>query len=189
MLFFYKFERKFQTMMKNVLILAGIGILSFSCSKKETTEVNNKVDSTKIVDSINAARTKLNDSIKAQNSENRFKDFNGSHPFTYQNDSSPKYSGTVNFTKIEGERDNYNVSGSIKSGNNSVTIKGFVQVVSAKHMNFTGEITQKIPENDNGKPYTRKGTKTFASKDGGKTYRLQDMVNGSGFVDYIDIKY
>ena len=176
-------------MMKNILILAGIGILSFSCSKKETTEVNNKVDSTKIVDSINDARTKLNDSIKAKNSENRFKDFSGSHKFFYQNDSSPKYSGSVNFTKIEGERDNYNVSGSIKSGNNSVNIKGFVQVVSAKHMNFTGEITQKIPENDNGKPYTRKGTKTFASKDGGKTYRLHDMVNGSGFVDYIDIKF
>lgn len=186
MLFFYKFERKFQTMMKNILILAGIGILSFSCSKKETTEVNSKVDSTKIVDSINAARTKLNDSIKSQN---RFKDFSGSHKFLYQNDSSPKYSGSVNFTKIEGERDNYDVSGSIKSGNNSVDIKGFIQVVSAKHMNFTGEITQKIPENDNGKPYTRKGTKTFASKDGGKTYRLQDMVNGSGFVDYIDIQY
>lgn len=175
--------------MKNILILAGIGILSFSCSKKETTEVNDKVDSTKIVDSINAARTKLNDSIKAKNSENRFKDFSGNHKFTYQNDSSSKYSGSVKFTKIEGERDNYNVDGSIKSGSNSVTITGFMQVVSAKHMNFTGEITQKIPENDNGKPYTRKGTKTFASKDGGKTYRLQDMINGSGFVDYIDIQY
>lgn len=175
--------------MKNILILAGIGILSFSCSKKETTEVNDKVDSTKIVDPINAARTKLNDSIKAKNSENRFKDFSGSHKFFYQNDSSPKYSGSVKFTKIEGERDNYNVDGSIKSGSNSVTITGFMQVVSAKHMNFTGEIMQKIPENDNGKPYTRKGTKTFASKDGGKTYRLQDMINGSGFVDYIDIQY
>jgi len=173
-------------MMKNILILAGIGILSFSCSKKETTEVNNKVDSTKIVDSINAARTKLNDSIQSQN---RFKDFSGSHKFTYKTQNFNSISGTVDFKKIEGERDNYNVSGSIKSGNNSVNIKGFVQVVSAKHMNFTGEITQKIPENDNGKPYTRKGTKTFASKDGGKTYRLQDMVNGSGFVDYIDIQY
>lgn len=174
-------------MMKNILVLAGIGILTLSCSKKETTTVDNKSDSTKIVDSINAARTKINDSIKAKNSENRFKDFNGSHKFTYETSNFNKITGNIDFKKIEGERDNYNVSGNIKSGNNSLNIKGFVQVVSAKYMNFTGEITQKIPEN--GKPYTRKGTKTFASKDGGKTYRLQDMVNGSGFVDYIDIQY
>jgi hypothetical protein len=175
--------------MKKTLIIAIAGILTFSCSKKESQKTPEKSDSTKITDSINAERTKINDSIKALNSKNRFKDFSGSHRFIYQNDSSPKYSGSVNFTKIEGERDNYNVSGNIKSGNNSVNLKGFVQVVTAKHMNFTGEITQSISDNDNGKPYTRKGTKTFMSKDGGKTYRLQDMVNGSGFVDYIDIHF
>ncbi|UFH33796.1 hypothetical protein LNP04_08885 [Chryseobacterium sp. C-71] len=175
--------------MKKTLIIAIAGILTFSCSKKETQKTPEKSDSTKITDSINAERTKINDSIKALNSKNRFRDFSGSHKFVYQNDSSPKYSGSVNFTKIEGERDNYTVSGSIKSGNNSVNLKGFVQVVTAKHMNFTGEITQSISDNDNGKPYTRKGTKTFMSKDGGKTYRLQDMVNGSGFVDYIDIHF
>lgn len=171
--------------MKNILILATIGFLTFSCSKKETTTVESKSD----VDSINAARTKINDSIKTLNSTNRFKDFSGTHKFIYQNDSSPKYLGTVNFTKIEGERDNYTLSGEIKSGKNLISLKGFVMVISQKSMNFTGEITQKISENDNGKPYTRKGTKTFMSKDGGKTYRLQDMVNGSGFVDYIDIQY
>lgn len=175
--------------MKKTLIIAIAGILTFSCSKKESQKTPKKSDSTKITDSINAERTKINDSIKALNSTNRFKDFSGSHKFVYQNDSSLKYSGSVNFTKIEGERDNYNVSGNIKSGKNSVNLKGFVQVVTAKHMNFTGEITQSISDNDNGKPYTRKGTKTFMSKDGGKTYRLQDMVNGSGFVDYIDIQF
>lgn len=175
--------------MKKTLIIAIAGILTFSCSKKESKKTPEKSDSTKITDSINAERTKINDSIKALNSKNRFRDFSGSHKFVYQNDSSPKYSGSVNFTKIEGERDNYNVSGNIKSGKNSVSLKGFVQVVTAKHMNFTGEITQSISDNDNGKPYTRKGTKTFMSKDVGKTYRLQDMVNGSGFVDYIDIHF
>jgi len=175
--------------MKKTLIIAITGILTFSCSKKESQKTPEKSDSTKIIDSINAERTKINDSIKALNSKNRFRDFSGSHKFVYQNDSSPKYSGSVNFTKIDGERDNYTISGSIKSGNNSVNLKGFVQVVTAKHMNFTGEITQSISDNDNGKSYTRKGTKTFMSKDGGKTYRLQDMVNGSGFVDYIDIHF
>jgi len=171
--------------MKKTIVLLAAGIFAFSCAKKE----NPKTESTNTVDSINAARTKINDSIKALNSKNRFKDFSGSHRFVYQNDSSPKYSGSVNFTKIQGERDNYNISGNIKSGNNSIQIKGFMQAVSSKHMNFTGEITQTISANDNGKPYTRKGTKTFMSKDGGKSYRLQDMVNGSGFVDYIDIQF
>jgi len=64
-----------------------------------------------------------------------------------------------------------------------------MKVVSDKHMNFTGSISQSISENENGKIDIRKGTKTFLSKDGGKTWRLQDMVNGSGFVDYIDIHF
>jgi len=173
--------------MKKTLIIAIAGILTFSCSKKDTQK--DKTDHTNTVDSINNARTKTNDSIKALNSKNRFRDFSGSHRFVYQNDSSPKYSGSVNFTKTDGERDHYTISGDIKSGKNSVIIQGFAKVVSAKHINFTGEITQRIADNDNGKAYTRKGTKTFMSKDGGKTYRLQDMVNGSGFVDYIDIHF
>jgi len=175
--------------MKNFLTAVAFAFLVLSCSKKETQATANQTDSTQVVDSINAARTKINDGIKAKNSINRFKDFNGAHPFTYQNDSSPKYSGSVNFEKIEGERDHYMVSGEIKSGKNSVRIKGFAAVVSDKHLNFTGEITQSIADNDGGKPYIRKGTKTFMSKDGGKTWRLQDMVNGSGFVDYIDIHF
>ncbi|WP_326981134.1 hypothetical protein VUJ46_12705 [Chryseobacterium sp. MYb264] len=175
--------------MKNFLTAIALATIIISCSKKETQSTDGKSDSTTAVDSINAARTKINDSIKAKNSINRFKDFNGEHKFTYQNDSSPKYSGSVKFDKIDGERDHYTISGDIKSGKNNVTIKGFVAVVSDKHLNFTGEITQSIADNDNGKTYTRKGTKTFMSKDGGKTWRLQDMVNGSGFVDYIDIHF
>ena len=175
--------------MKKKLVVAIAGILMFSCSKKQSQKAVEKSDKAEITDSINAQRIKTNDSIKALNSKNRFKDFSGSHQFFYQNDSSPRYSGSVKLTRIEDERDHYNISGNIKSGKNTVTLKGFMQVVSTKHMNFTGEITQSISDNDNGKPYTRKGTKTFMSKDGGKTYRLQDMVNGSGFVDYIDIQY
>ncbi|MPS66430.1 MAG: hypothetical protein DI622_09185 [Chryseobacterium sp.] len=169
--------------MKNALATIAILVLIVSCSKKETTPSSVQTDSTKIIDSINAVRTKINDSIRSKNS---FKDFSGDHKFTH---NLIKNTGTIHFKKIEGEKDHYNVSGNIKSGKNSVEIKGFVAVVSDKHMNFTGEITQSITENDNGKPYTRKGTKTFASKDGGKTYRLQDMINGSGFVDYIDIHF
>ncbi|WP_394664841.1 hypothetical protein [uncultured Chryseobacterium sp.] len=169
--------------MKNFLTAVILAAFAVSCSKKEATSTSDKTDSTKIIDSINAARTKINDSIK---SKNHFKDFSGSHKFTH---NSIKNSGSVNFKKIDGERDHYDVSGNISSGKNTVEIKGFMAVVSDKHMNFTGEITESISANDNGKPYTRKGTKTFLSKDGGKTYRLQDMVNGSGFVEYIDIHF
>jgi len=169
--------------MKKIFLVCSAVTALVCCNKKETSTTENKVDSTKIVDSINAARTKINDSIK---SENRFRNLTGNHRFSYQSQNSKAISGTVDFEKIAGERDNYNISGSISSGNNSVTIKGFAQAVSDRHINFTGEITQKISGE---KPYTRKGTKTFQSKDGGKTYRLQDMVNGAGFVDYIDIQF
>lgn len=169
--------------MKNFLAAIAISVLVVSCSKKETTPASAQTDSTKIVDSINAVRTKINDSIR---NKNQFKDFSGEHQFTHNLIKKP---GTINFKKIDGERDHYTISGDVRSGKNYVEIKGFIAVVSGKHMNFTGEITQSISENDNGKSYTRKGTKTFASKDGGKTYRLQDMVNGSGFVDHIDIHF
>ncbi|MCU7615401.1 hypothetical protein N0B16_13220 [Chryseobacterium sp. GMJ5] len=169
--------------MKNSTLLFLIGCLSFSCSKKDGQSKVNNIDSIKIIDSINAVRTAINDSIR---SKNHFRDFSGSHQFTH---NLIDRQGSVSFKKIDGEADHYDVSGDIKSGGNSVMIKGFMAVVSEKHMNFTGNITQHISENDHGKPYTRKGTKTFMSKDGGKTYRLQDMVNGSGFVDYIDIHF
>ncbi|GAA4149040.1 hypothetical protein GCM10022217_00490 [Chryseobacterium ginsenosidimutans] len=169
--------------MKNFLTALAITVFLISCSKKEAASTSNKTDSTKIVDSINAARTKINDSIK---SKNHFKDFNGSHKFTH---NSIKTSGSVDFKKIDGEADHYNVTGDIKSGKSYVHIDGFMAVVSDKHMNFTGDISESVSENENGKLYVRKGTKTFMSKDGGKTYRLQDMVNGSGFVEYIDIHF
>lgn len=165
--------------MKNFLTAIALTALAVSCSKKETIPASDKVDSTKIVDSINAARTKINDSIR---SKNHFKDFSGTHKLTH---SLMNSSGSVKFKKIDGEADHYDVSGTITSGKNPLTIKGFMATVSDKHMNFTGDIS----ESENGKPYVRKGTKTFMSKDGGKTYRLQDMVNGSGFVEYIDIHF
>ncbi len=169
--------------MKNFLTAFAVTTLVISCSKKEANSISDKTDSTKIVDSINTARTKINDSIK---SKNHFKDFSGPHKLTH---NSIEGSGTISFEKIDGERDHYNVSGQLQSGKNSLEIKGFVAVVSDKHMNFTGTVSQSISEHENGKPYLRKGAKTFMSKDGGKTCRLQDMINGSGFVDHIDIHF
>lgn len=170
--------------MKKKLVFVAIALLAFSCAKKESQEIENKTDSTKIIDSINAARTKINDSIKALNNENRFKNFSGNHKFTH---NLIKTSGSVDFKKTG--RDEYEVSGKAKSGKDFLEIKGTAKIGSEKHISFTGSIIQSISDNDNGKIYNRKGTKTFLSKDSGKTYRLQDMVNGSGFVDYIDIHF
>lgn len=169
--------------MKNILIAAALAAIFVSCSKKETQSTSNQIDSIKIVDSINAVRTKINDSIK---NKNYFKDFSGDHKFTH---NLIKKSGSVNFKKTEGEKDHYKVFGDIKSGKDYVHIQGYMKVVSEKHMNFTGSVSQSISQNENGKIDIRQGTKTFLSKDGGKTWRLQDMVNGSGFVDYIDIHF
>ncbi|MCJ8153593.1 hypothetical protein MKJ01_07425 [Chryseobacterium sp. SSA4.19] len=169
--------------MKNFLTVLAVTAFCISCSKKQSTPDSAQTDSTKIIDSINAVRTKINNDIR---SKNRFRDFSGTHKFTH---NLIKKTGSVNFTKIEDERDHYKVAGDAKSGKDYMHIQGDIKIVSDKHMNFTGNISESISENDNGKPYVRKGTKTFMSKDGGKTYRLQDMVNGSGFVDYIDIHF
>jgi len=155
----------------------------FSCKKTEVSDTTNtKIDSTQIIDSINAVRTKINDSIR---NKNRFGNISGVHTFTH---SAISGKGKVSFKKIEGNNDEYEINGEIKSGKDYAKINGYGIRVTEKHINFTGKIVQSIHDYDNGKAYTRKGTKTFLSKDGGKTWRLQDMVNGSGFADYIDIK-
>ncbi len=170
--------------MKTIYTIVALAFLS-SCTKENTSnsEITDKsIDSTKIIDSINKARTKINDSIR---NTPRFKNLSGTHQLTHNMISG---SGKVNFTKIDGNNDEYSIEGEDQSGKNYLKIKGTALRVSEKHFNFYGEITQSIQDYDNGKPYTRKGSKTFLSKDGGKTWRLQDMVNDTGFADYIDIK-
>jgi len=164
------------------LYFISVFFLLFACNKKETQQSHASTDSIKIVDSINALRTKINDSIR---NRNHFELMTGTHTFTHSEISGK---GSVVFKKVEENNDEYEISGEIKSGKNYAKIQGSGIRVSSKHLNFSGEISQSIQNNDNGKMYIRKGTKTFLSKDGGKTWRLQDMVNSSGFVDYIDIK-
>ena len=173
---FFIFEHQI-SFMKNIFFLS-VFIVAFSCNKNN----HSQTDSTKIIDSINAARTKINDSIR---NRNHFENMTGTHIFTH-NGISEK--GTVIFKKVKDNNDEYEISGEIKSGKNYAKINGLGIRVSPKHFNFTGEITQSIQDYDNGKIYIRKGTKTFLSKDGGKSWRLQDMVNSSGFADYIDIR-
>lgn len=168
--------------MKKVSLLFAC-IIFTACNKPKTQITENKIDSTAIIDSINAMRTQINDSIR---NKNRFPLMSGTGILTHD---LIKNKGKVSITKVEGNNDEYTIEGSTEFGKNYLKIKGNALRVSNKHFNFTGEITQSIQENDNGKIHTRKGTKTFLSKDNGKTWRLQEKKpNPSGFVDIIEIK-
>ena len=168
-------------MKKNILILCGI--LLISCSKKEGEIANSQSDSTKIIDSINAVRSQINDSIKLKNSQNHFANLSGNHRLKFSSDEISSLTGTANFEKTG--RDEYSVSGKAVSGSNTLEIEGKITRVSEKHLNFEGKISQNIQ----GEKYTRTKKTTFLDEGKGNFWRLQDKVNGSGFVDYIDIYF
>ena len=153
--------------------------LIVSCKKSEETTTP-KVDSVKIIDSINAVRTKINDSIL---SSRAFKDLSGIHSLTHDQVNG---TGKITFTKIG--QDQYQVSGGNKSGSNFVKIEGSARMTSPKNLKFDGTITQSISDYDNGKLDVRKGKKNFSTKDGGKTFKLYESVNNAGFADKIMIK-
>lgn len=167
-------------MKKYLFIFCMISLIS--CSKKGSEITGTKSDSTKIIESINIIRTKINDSIKIRNERNIFRDLSGSHKFTHNGIDN---AGNVHFKKIG--RDLYQISGGAKSGKNYVKIEGELKMVSEEFLNFDGKITQSIQENDNGKTDLRTKKTTFAKKGKNKFWRLQNMQNSSGFVDYIDI--
>ena len=168
-------------MKKNILILCSILLLS--CSKKEGEFTNTKSDSSKIIDSLNAVRSQINDSIKLKNEQNRFADLSGNHQLKFSSDAISSFTGSAKFEKIG--RDEYSVSGKAASGKNTLTIEGKISPVSDKHLNFEGKINQNIQ----GEKYTRTKKTTFFDEGKGKFWRLQDKVNSSGFVDYIDIYF
>jgi len=175
--FLFIFVRKIKTMRKLISIIVLLSIVS--CKKSEEM-ITPKVDSVKIIDSINKARTKINDSIL---SSRAFKDLSGTHTLTHD---MVKGKGEITFTKIG--QDEYKVSGGNKSGSNFVKIQGSARMTSPKNLKFEGTITQSISDYDNGKLDIRKGKKNFSTKDGGKTFKLYEAVNNAGFGDKILIK-
>ncbi|WP_374444118.1 hypothetical protein [Epilithonimonas sp.] len=161
-------------------LIAVIVLLSIvSCKKSEKT-VTPKIDSVKIIDSINAVRTKINDSIL---SSRAYKDLSGTHILTHD---MVEGKGEITFTKIG--QDEYKVKGSNAVGKNFVDIEGTARMTSPKNLKFDGTITQSILDYDNGKLDVRKGKRNFSTKDGGKTFKLHESVNNAGFGDKIIIK-
>ncbi|WP_312823589.1 hypothetical protein [Epilithonimonas sp.] len=154
-------------------------LLIISCKKTEETN-SPKVDSTKIIDSINVARTKINDSILVSRA---FKDLSGTHSLTHDMIAG---SGKISFTKTG--QDEYKISGENKAGSNFVKIEGTAKVTSSKNLKFNGKISQSISDYDDGKLDVRNGTRNFSTKDDGKTFKLHESVNQAGFADKIIIK-
>lgn len=164
--------------MKNffpILILLSV----VSCKKTEETNVS-KVDSSKIIDSINVARTKINDSILNSRS---FKNLEGTHSLTHDQLSG---TGKITFKKVG--QDEYQVSGKQTNGKDFLSIDGTARMTSSKNLKFDGSIRQSISEYDNGKLDQRSGKRNFSTKDGGKTFKLHESVNNAGFADDIKIK-
>lgn len=161
--------------MKNLLPIILVSTV-ISCKKNSSIESTSKRDTLALIDSINAARTNYNDSIKALNSQNRFADLTGAHQLAFQSDGETSMKGTVHFTKTG--RDEYTVKGDAKSGSNSLSVDGTIKGVSERHLNFEGQISQKI----NGSSYTRSKKTTFLDEGKGGFWRLQDKVNGNGWI-------
>lgn len=164
--------------MKNLFPIL-ILVLVISCKKTEETNTL-KVDSAKVIDSINSARTKINDSILASRS---FKDLEGTHSLSHD---MLKGTGKITFKKIG--QDEYQISGKQADGNQYLTIDGTAKMTSSKNLKFEGSIKQSISDNDNGKVDVRSGKRNFSTTDGGKTFKLHESINSSGFADKIIIK-
>ena len=164
-------------------ILAISALILFSCSKKVNENAKVISPEAKKIESINVERKILNDSIAIRNQQNIFKDLSGKHTLEFRSDETSGFSGTAKFEKTG--RDLYTLTGTAKSGKNTLDIKGTIKKVSEKHLNFEGEITQKI----NGTVFKRTQKTTFFDEGKGKFWRLQNKVNASGFVDYIDIYF
>lgn len=154
-----------------------------SCSKDKNEGVTEVSAEAKKIESINVERQILNERTAIKNQQNIFNDLSGSHKLHFSSDEISGFSGTADFEKTG--RDLYTLSGVAISGKNTLEIKGIIKKVSEKHLNFEGEITQKI----NGTVYKRTKPTTFFEEGKGKFWRLQNKVNGSGFVDYVDIYF
>ena len=174
--------------MINIIILIFAIFIAVSCNNKE--EYERKVAAelaakTAKNDSINAVRTKYNDSIRAHRKENKYNDFSGSHSFTMFSDGISTLKGKAYFKRVD--TDKYEVSGSAKSGNNTITINGTAKFLDNEYISFRGEIVQDIKEN--GEVFHRNGKIIFICQGENKYWRMQDKINKQGFLDYIDIHF
>lgn len=164
----------------SILFLMFI-LAASSCAKPEPVVTDSRSAEARRIDSINMVRQQMNERTAAKNATDRFADISGSHQLRFSSDGVTPLVGTLHFTKTG--RDQYEIKGGAKAGKNQLSVIGTVQRVSKQHLKFEGEIHQTI----HGVSYQRTGNKTFLDEGQGKLWRLQDKINGEGFVEYIDI--
>ncbi len=99
------------------------------------------------------------------------------------------YFGSVEVRKENGR---LHCIGSQRSRENDdyLIIDGYIEMKDALHFGFTGTIITKIYHINNGQPCIRDGYFEFASTQGRKYWRLQQMENPCDEVtDYVDIYF
>ena len=68
-------------------------------------------------------------------------------------------------------------------------LDGYITIVSALHLQFTGTIKTKVYHLNGGEEYVREGTFDFKSTQGRKYWREQEMKGPDGVTDYVDIYF
>ncbi|MBR0046750.1 MAG: hypothetical protein IJP75_07725 [Bacteroidaceae bacterium] len=68
-------------------------------------------------------------------------------------------------------------------------LDGYITIVDALHLQFTGTIKTKVYHLNNGEEYVREGTFDFKSTQGRKYWREQEMKGPDGVTDYVDIYF
>lgn len=68
-------------------------------------------------------------------------------------------------------------------------IDGYIEIVSDKHLIFTGSIEYKVYHLNGGQPYEKTGTFNFKATNGRKYWRAQEMEGADGVTDYVDIYF
>lgn len=191
-----------------VLFLAFIFI---GCEKKKT-ETSQTKDQSEIIAEKNHEIDSLQKVISGQNSDNpvesgntnpdpqdpvygnqengtenpdntKLTDLSGKHGITLHWLSWDK-PGTVNFRKTGA--DTYSVSGKQSIKGEYVTIEGKMKQVSEKELQFEGTV---ITFNDLDGKCVKTGPQIFLSTKGRKYWRMQNMENCNGAVDYVDIYF
>lgn len=76
-----------------------------------------------------------------------------------------------------------------KENDDYLHIDGYIQIVSATHLIFTGSIEYKVYHLNGGEPYEKTGTFNFKATNGRKYWRAQEMEGADGVTDYVDIYF
>lgn len=181
--------------MKNIIVV--LVCLSFiNCTEKKTEVISENKNKEIISDKnreIDSLKTVINSSKEEQTSD--FEDIEKEKPESELNDLSGKHSltlhwiswekpGSIHFNKTS--ENTYNVSGKQAMDGQFVTIDGKITQVSKILLEFEGTIVTNT--NLDGK-CEKTGKQIFLSTKNRKYWRLQNMDNCKGAVDYIDLYF